>query len=269
MNQIDRKKQLRRKKKIFGGVIALEAASAFMINGFLPNIMQSIGIKKIDEVWNETVYLAQSIEIDETEENDRVLITTPYLSQEDKYPTGCECVSAAMLLQFWGYSYTVDDLIIKFLPMSQLRENRRGELSGVSPEQAFIGSPYLADSYGCYAPVICQVLEKAVESEHEVKNLTGMEIEQICSEYLDEGIPVLCWVTINMNPSSEGTSWRLEGENSWFTWISQEHCMVLLGYDQSDYYFHDPYNGNGLVQWEKSLVEMRYEELGCQAVAIT
>lgn len=266
MNQAERKKQLKERKKIIRRLTAFGIIAIVMAGGFSTEIGQKTQIEEDSKIWSETISFTEYS--DETEADETVLISTPYLSQADKYPTGCECVSAAMVLQFWGYSYTVDELIEQFLPMSDLKAKRNGQLTGLSPEEAFIGNPYLEDSYGCYAPVICQMLEQAVDSQNEVRNLTGMGMEELCREYLDEGIPVLCWVTINMEEPGEGTSWRLEGEDEWFTWIAKEHCMVLVGYDNNDYYFNDPYDGNGLVHWEKSLTQMRYEQLGCQAVAL-
>ena len=38
-------------------------------------------------------------------------IDAPYIDQSGRYPTGCESVSAVMLLQFLGCSVTVDEFI--------------------------------------------------------------------------------------------------------------------------------------------------------------
>ena len=35
-------------------------------------------------------------------------IEVPYIDQSVKYPTGCESVSAVMLLKYLGYEMTVD-----------------------------------------------------------------------------------------------------------------------------------------------------------------
>lgn len=37
-------------------------------------------------------------------------IEVPYIDQSVKYPTGCESVSAVMLLKYLGYEITVDEL---------------------------------------------------------------------------------------------------------------------------------------------------------------
>ena len=40
-------------------------------------------------------------------------IEVPYIDQSVKYPTGCESVSAVMLLKYLGYEMTVDEFIKK------------------------------------------------------------------------------------------------------------------------------------------------------------
>ena len=42
-------------------------------------------------------------------------IQVPYIDQSVKYPTGCESVSAVMLLQYLGYEISVDEFISKYL----------------------------------------------------------------------------------------------------------------------------------------------------------
>ena len=44
---------------------------------------------------------------------------------------------------------------------------------------------------------------------------------------------------------------------------------MLVGYDDNLYYFNDPYDSNGIIGYDKELVEKRYRALGSQAVAVT
>ena len=71
-----------------------------------------------------------------------------------------------------------------------------------------------------------------------------------------------------MNPSYAGTSWILENGEGWFSWKSGEHCLVLVGYDDNYYYFNDPYSAEQVVRWDRQLAQIRYEELGSQALVI-
>lgn len=40
--------------------------------------------------------------------------------------------------------------------------------------------------------------------------------------------------------------------------VSNEHCMLLVGYDEKKYYFNDPYDNNGVIGYERELVEKRH-----------
>ena len=51
-----------------------------------------------------------------------IKLEVPYIDQSVKYPTGCESVSAVMLLQYLGYSITVDEFIEKYLELGKLEE---------------------------------------------------------------------------------------------------------------------------------------------------
>jgi len=79
---------------------------------------------------------------------------------------------------------------------------------------------------------------------------------------------VLVWTSLNLLPTESGAEWYLRESGEKFQWISNEHCMVLVGYDKDKYYFNDPYEGNGVVGYDKNLVEKRFKELGDQSVVI-
>lgn len=195
------------------------------------------------------------------------LISVPYKSQAGEYPTGCEVVSTSMLLKYYGYDISVDEFIDDYLESSFL-EKVNGKLYGPNPNEAFVGDPRSVYSYGCYAPVIVNSLNKILRKEHWVKNTTGSEFSELIENYIDKEIPVLVWTSLNLLPTESGAEWYLRESGEKFQWISNEHCMVLVGYDKDKYYFNDPYEGNGVVGYDKNLVEKRFKELGDQSVVI-
>lgn len=194
-------------------------------------------------------------------------ISVPYISQAGEYPTGCEVVSTSMLLKYYGYDISVDEFIDDYLESSFL-EKVNGKLYGPNPNEAFVGDPRSVYSYGCYAPVIVNSLNKILRKEHWVKNTTGSEFSELIENYIDKEIPVLVWTSLNLLPTESGAEWYLRESGEKFQWISNEHCMVLVGYDKDKYYFNDPYEGNGVVGYDKNLVEKRFKELGDQSVVI-
>lgn len=194
-------------------------------------------------------------------------IEVPYIDQSVRYPTGCESVSAVMLLQFLGYSVTVDSFISDYLDRQSF-EQREGELYGPDPRKVFCGSPYDEESYGCYAPVIKNALEKVLGEEYLVLDETGTDMETLLKTYVDQGMPVVFWASINMREPVIGPQWKLLDTGETFTWISNEHCMLLVGYDQEGYYFNDPYENHGVIRYPKEIVENRHKAQYEMAVAV-
>lgn len=207
-------------------------------------------------------------------------IEVPYIDQSIRYPTGCESVSAVMLLRFLGYPVTVDSFIDEALDTENF-EMRDGELYGPDPMKSFCGSPYDADSFGCYAPVICRALDRVFQKlssyetaperktpEYEAVNETGTPIRKLLETYIDNGMPVIFWACIDMREPVMGPEWRLTDTGETFMWISNEHCMLLVGYDETGYYFNDPYENHGVVRYPKELTELRHEAQYSMAVGV-
>lgn len=186
------------------------------------------------------------------------IIATPYINQTPKYPTGCESVSAVMLLKYLGYSITPEEFIDIYLEKKEF-EKKEGILYGPDPNKYFCGSPYDENSFGCYAPVLKRAIEKVVKEDYLVIDETDTDLEELKREYLDQGIPVIFWACIKMREPIVGPSWVLFETEEEFTWISNEHCMLLVGYDNEGYYFQDPDENRGLMHYEKKLVENRHK----------
>lgn len=196
----------------------------------------------------------------------KVLLDTPYISQRG-FPTGCESASAVMLLRDAGYSTSIDSFIDDALDIGWLYE-KNGTLYGPDPDSSFIGDPRSEYGYGCYAPVITNALNRIISNGDKAVNITGTSMSELITDYIDKGTPVAVWATINMIEMKYTTEWIIPETGKLFTWKSNEHCLVLVGYDDKFYYMNDPYNSNGLCSYSRSLVEKRYAVMGYQAVVI-
>jgi uncharacterized protein YvpB len=194
------------------------------------------------------------------------VIYVEYISQAG-YPTGCESVSATMVLKYYGFDMTVDKFIDNYLNKNNL-EKMDGILYGPHPNESFVGNPRNENSFGCFSPVIENAFERIVDEKYDVVNETGLSLDLIALKYITRGIPVLIWATIDMNESYPSTGWTVKNTGEKFMWRANEHCLVLVGFDFFNYYFNDPYNNKGLVKYEKSIVRQRYSELGKQAIII-
>ena len=206
-----------------------------------------------------------------------MILQVPYMNQSIKYPTGCESVSAVMLLHYLGYELDADTFIEKYLEQDTF-ELRNGELFGPDPRKVFCGSPYDKDSFGCYAPVIVKALNQVFKQEpapERIKNgkyhaidATGKTAKQLTEEYVEKGIPVIFWACIDMKHPIAGPDWKLKETGENFMWISNEHCLLLVGEDEDGFYFNDPYENHGMIRYEKKLTEDRHKAQLLQAVAV-
>ena len=51
-------------------------------------------------------------------------------------------------------------------------------------------------------------------------------------------------------------------------WISNEHRMLLTGYDEDGYWFNDPHGNNGGIRYTKELVKKRHEAQYAMAIGV-
>lgn len=198
-----------------------------------------------------------------------ILADVPTIAQQPAYPTGCESVSAVIAMRYAGSDISVDDFIDRYLDKGDFY-TENGELNDPDPYTHFVGSPRSASAYGCMAPVIEKAMHayyEGVTEKKRVVNATGTELSALCRRYIDRGIPCLVWVSLDMAEPRYSTRWILPNGES-YQWLSNEHCMVLMGYDTDSYYFSDP-NRGAIVSFDRTLCETRYSAFGKQALAIT
>ena len=193
------------------------------------------------------------------------------LSQEG-IPTGCESVSAVMVLNHLGVEITPEEFINSYLPRGEFY--RQGDvIYGPDPHQVFAGNPYEKNSLGCFPKVIIKALNNMNASHYPGMNemvfedLSGTSLEELTHKYIANDIPVLLWVTMGMEPSYEGMRYYLN-DGSLYTWRAGEHCMVLCGYDETTYYLMDPLADGEMVSYAKEIVQARYAEMGKYALVI-
>lgn len=197
------------------------------------------------------------------------LIKVPYIDQTKEWPTGCESVSTVMLLQYLGVDISVGQFVDRYLEKEPLFE-KDGRLYGADPRRVFVGDPADDQSMGCYAPVIKKALGRVLREKRdwEAVDLSGAATEELLREYIDCDIPVIYWASIDLKEAYAGPEWIVADTGEIFEWRSNEHCMLLVGYDEGNYYFNDPWHNHGTIGYEKELVEKRHKEQYGMAVSV-
>lgn len=197
------------------------------------------------------------------------VIDVPFIDQREKYPTGCESVSAVMAMQYLGIEITPETFIDRYLPCGAApHDDGSGRLIGDDPNRCFLGSPYSADGWGCYAPVIAVAMRKAVSGKAlSVEEHYGKPIDELLEDYVNQGVPVLLWATIDMAEPADGGTFSVTDTGQEIRWVYPSHCLLLVGADEAYYYFNDPMQGP-CVPYSKGAVERAYAAQGAQAVTI-
>ena len=200
------------------------------------------------------------------------LINVKYMDQSAKYPTGCETITTIMCLLYWNVNITPEEFIEQYLDKGDV-VIKDEQIFGPNPFDKFVGSPYLDFSFGCYEPVMEKALNKLISDKNlnlEIKNLNNVPIDTIIKDYIDKDIPVIFWATMDLKESYYSRTIIVPETGEKYQWKAREHCMLLVGYDKekNGLYFNDPYNNNGVILYDKTLVEKRHEEQYSNALAI-
>lgn len=207
--------------------------------------------------------------------NEHVIQGIPLISQ-DYYKAGCETYACTMLLQGLGFDIDEHRFIDNYLIQENFSYDDAGNFCGPDMNSAFAGN--LFNGAGIFCPAMAKSMNKFLETQQTTKRafpIKGQTLAQLCAEYIDKGIPVMTWVTTYMDESYEKLSWVVDyvDENAEHqigdmqTWRQNEHCMVLIGYNDKEYLFNDSVAGK-VVRHDKTLAETRFKEIGNQAVVV-
>ena len=186
-------------------------------------------------------------------------------------PTGCECTSLSIALKYYGYDITKNDISKKYLN-KQERYVLNGVNMGPDPQKAFVGTPEDGSSLGCYSKPIAEAANRYFNDERsnsKAKAVDGKRLETLF-DHINNKQPVIIWATADMKPMVLTDKWKT-ADGKTIVWRSNEHCLVLAGYDykRSEVYCCDPLKStNGLTTYNLDIFQRRYIEQGKHAVII-
>ena len=184
----------------------------------------------------------------------------PLINQYPNYPTGCESVALTILLNYYGINVSPDD-VINNLSKGDLPYSEDGILYGGNPELHFIGNPYWDNSYGVYNNPIAEV---ANIYKSGVISRTNMPFSEVLN-LVKENRPVLVWTSMYLAIPFIGNSWIYKPTGEKINWKSNEHAVVLIGYNNSNVIISDPIGG--IIRYQsRSTFEDRYNYYGKRAV---
>ena len=225
--------------------------------------------KKVKGIWyiwdddygyREEVRLALDHKVDtESVKEEKARINLTCIYQRPELPTGCEITSAYMILKYYRFPISKVRFANKYFEVKEKKTDFR---------YSFVGDPYSEYGLGCYAPAVVLAFNRyfdVCESDMRAFNYTGYTFESLLNE-VAMGNPVVIWGTQYMKEPFYGSYFSC-GDDV-IRWISQEHCMVLGGYDlkRKTVYIYDPLAGP--VEYDMDLFKKRFLQLGSQAVIV-
>ena len=160
-----------------------------------------------------------------------VHLDVPLISQLPELPTGCEIVSATMLLAYAGITVDKMDLAAE-IPYDE-----------EDPSLGFVGDPESWEGWTIYPEALAPALRQYLPS---AAPLTEGDPNEIFAK-LAEGHPVVVWL---------GGIYGLI-----------EHCVILTGYDADGFLYNDPLTEEKEARLDYAAFLQMWQDLGSMALS--
>ncbi|MEH7234569.1 C39 family peptidase [Bacillus sp. JJ1562] len=196
-----------------------------------------------------------------------VFIPVEKVLQLPELPNGCEITSLTSILNFHGYHVTKLDMADNYLQKEPFT-TINNVLYGPDPHKAYAGNPRQWSGFFSYAPPIVQAAKTylgEVGAELEPVDLSGSSREEIMME-LEEGNPVVVWVTLDLSEKKVNYSWNIHDTNTKFDAPTNLHSVVLNGYVGDTVHVMDPLQGQ--IIYDADAFFASYEDLGSHAMTV-
>lgn len=228
-------------------------------------------VTKLDET-NQLLEYVKKVQrlADGHVEIEKVFMNMDPLMQLPELPNGCEIVSLTAVLNYYGFEVSKTEMADEYLPKEPFTV-KNDKLYGPDPNKAYVGNPRnTKGAFFSYAPPIAAAAKSYLNSIGQSNNITdisGNSREQI-TKYLDKGIPVIIWTTLDLSEPKMKASWYLNDTGEYFPAPVNLHCVVLDGYEDKDnlVYVMNPLKGQ--VTYNADQFFKSYEDIGSHALII-
>ncbi len=174
-----------------------------------------------------------------SKEKKEVLLDVPLENQFDApaLENGCEVTSLSMLLSYYGYNTTKNQLAdqLTYVPVFNA-DGTHGD-----PNEGFVGDITGGDwAMGVYVPPIAALAQKIVQTDYHTEPKTDATLNDI-KKALQKGKPVWASVTVDFQVPSDSDFKTWTTNNGEVRVTPLVHACVVTGYDESMIYVNDPY----------------------------
>ena len=214
---------------------------------------------------NNTVDKKQ-IQLADQESTETDLLDVPLENQQSgaiPLENGCEITALSMLLNFYDYGTTKNQLadLLNYVP---LYENEELAIHG-NPHEGFVGNIYEGyDAMGAAVEPIAEVAEQIITGDHSIVASRETPFSML-EQLVQQGVPVWVVTTVDFQVPTE------EDFRIWQTTAGEVeisplcHAVIITGMDQEYIYVNDPYGyKNRIVNRED--FETIYATMGSQSL---
>lgn len=189
----------------------------------------------------------------------------PLVTQNPKYPNGCEAASATMLLNYYGINITIEEFL-KYLHKKDVYiEN--GTRYGPDPSLYYAGNPEdETKGWGCFDLAISTALTSIIFN-YNSNIFVNLNYDKLPLSLIPS-YPSIIWVTIDYEEANEVFTWLSYDGKTTYTYPRNEHVVVLTGQDEKYYYINDPLKNEKNIPVLKEKLEKSFNSLGRQYISL-
>lgn len=195
---------------------------------------------------------------------------------QDKLKAACETYACTMLLQYYKFDIDEFEFVEKYLVTKPVYYGADGTMYGPDMNSAYAGDIYTG--YGINAIGMAKFMNnylKTTGTNLVATPLEGVSLDDLCKQYIVNDTPVMVWATTYMYEPYVFANWIVDfaDEDSptkvgdTVSWQMHEHCLVLVGFDEQNYYFCDSVSGK-VSAYDKATSIERYKQIGTQAIVL-
>lgn len=194
-------------------------------------------------------------------------LDVPVVLQNPELPNGCEITSLTAVLNYYGMKISKLEMVDQYLPKQDFRMVN-GRRYGPNPALAYAGDPRKQNGMYVFAGPIIKAANAVIADKQanlRVTDMSGKSKDEIL-KLVQDGIPVVVWVTLDLSTPKKNKGWIYEGETIQREGYSNLHAVVLTGHMDNKVVVMNPLKGH--VTYNEDQFFKSYEELGAQAVAV-
>lgn len=192
-------------------------------------------------------------------------LDVPVMVAPESMQSGSALVSLAAVFKYYGVPITIQEIYDTMPRADFILEDT--VLTGPHPNKIFAGDAYDNNGYVLSQPVAetAQILNERYDAPLSVYNASKKPNDELLA-IIESGVPVIAWVTKDMQLPTKGEAWTIFNEQQQFSSYANMHAVVITGKSASKIQVIDSREGKKTYDL-KTFLNV-FQASGAQAVVI-